>query len=471
LCEILNAEIVAGTINSVSDCLGYMTWTFFARRVRANPSYYGAKSRNEDDVNNFLLAVAEQALSELRQSGCIQLPTQEDDSQVVSTALGRACSAYYLSHQTPKQMLLGLNETLRTFSNCLNVVSPVQANSTIKSRYIHFERDSMTDNCTISWLLYLVCSTQEFDEHPVRHNEEILNENLSKLLKWGPQPPGPDTDRPLKVNKEIFKDPHTKCFLLVQAYIEKIKLPIVDYENDTKMIVENLPRLLAAVEFIAGEEMSSGCFDILTQLCRTRQALTTRLPIEYDPLFQIPGFQYDDTQRTLTKAKATVGSTMQIHLLRALSREDATIKLQNVFRDQKSMPPIPKVVDALFDYPFIVDVQISAMELDRRAKQQMGSLTLTIEVDVPNARHRKTYFSAGESFTLTLLLGTATKGLLLAKSNVRLTTTGKRTINRKLTFDVSRVTGHSNDIVLRVMFNEVRGLDVEMFVHYETNKT
>ena len=38
MCENLNAEISIGTINSTIDAVGYLTWTFYVRRVKANPS-------------------------------------------------------------------------------------------------------------------------------------------------------------------------------------------------------------------------------------------------------------------------------------------------------------------------------------------------------------------------------------------------------------------------------------------------
>ena len=41
----LNAEVVAGTINTKQEALDYMTWTFFFRRLVQNPSYYGLEGK------------------------------------------------------------------------------------------------------------------------------------------------------------------------------------------------------------------------------------------------------------------------------------------------------------------------------------------------------------------------------------------------------------------------------------------
>jgi activating signal cointegrator complex subunit 3 len=470
LCETLNAEIVAGTIKSVTDGLGYMFWTFFARRVRANPSYYGAKSSNDDDVTNLLLNVVEQAVVLLRKSGCLREPAQDDMPDIVSTTLGTACSAYYLSYQTPKQMLLGLHEIRRILSNWRK--EPKLQESIVGSRNTHIEIDLSLDNLTISWLLYIVCSTHEFDEHPVRHNEEILNENLNALVKWGTHPPNLEGDRPYVGDKEIFKDPHTKCFLLVQAYVERIKLPIIDYENDTKMVIENFPRLLAAVEFIAAEEIPEGCFDLLTQLCRARQILSTRSSVESSPLSQLLGLRAGVVQINSTKAKHG-GSKSNLHSLRGLKREDAIIEIQIASKDQNPVHPFERVVDALFQCPYIFDIEISTLELDDSRGKRMGRVSVSLHMETPSMRSQKNNLSIGELLTITVLLGTSQKRFLLARSQLRVQLKpgpSKQVVKKKLEFDWSlaepECNKESSHLVLRAMFNEFRGLDIESQIRF-----
>ncbi len=61
----------------------------------------------------------------------------------------------------------------------------------------------------------------EYDELPVRHNEEELNLELSKLVPWGHDLVKVSfwLDKKNRPNNllDIMLDPHTKCFLLLQV--------------------------------------------------------------------------------------------------------------------------------------------------------------------------------------------------------------------------------------------------------------
>lgn len=110
MCEIINAEIAIGTISCLSDAIAYLRWTFFSRRVKMNPSYYGAKSSSEKDLEDFYLEVVKSTMSQLQEQKCIILDESEGtDSFVAPTPLGRSCSNFYLLHQTPLQMKKGVN--------------------------------------------------------------------------------------------------------------------------------------------------------------------------------------------------------------------------------------------------------------------------------------------------------------------------------------------------------------------------
>lgn len=207
--ENLNAEIAIGTVTSLLDAVGYMTWTFYARRVRKNPSYYGAELGDEESVDLFLLSVVKETVETLKRDGCVTTEGDENDSSIAATVLGMAACKYYLVCGTPKQMQFGVREARKMVLSSLE--SEPKKGSRKPHKMMSFSRSERVDEISLAWLLYTLVSTHEFDELPVRHNEEILNEELSDDLMWGP-----DTQSLLSGNRDQYHDPviyessHTK---------------------------------------------------------------------------------------------------------------------------------------------------------------------------------------------------------------------------------------------------------------------
>jgi antiviral helicase SLH1 len=194
----LGAEISAETITTKQDALDYLTWTFFFRRLHKNPSYYGLEISAEEHntttaqelANAYMVQMVEKSLEELVESGCARAHPGGD---VESTALGKIMSYYYLSHKTIRHLVK------------------------------HAKRDA-TFGDVLSWM----CCATEYDELPVRHNEDLINAELSNNL-------------PLKAEQLGLPmwDPHVKAFLLIQAFISRIDLPISDYVTDQNSVRTN----------------------------------------------------------------------------------------------------------------------------------------------------------------------------------------------------------------------------------------
>lgn len=54
--------------------------------------------------------------------------------------------------------------------------------------------------------------------------------------------------------------------------------------------MDSVPRLLAAMHFIASNELKAdGYADVVSQLFRAKQLLSTKSTIAMDPLLQLPG--------------------------------------------------------------------------------------------------------------------------------------------------------------------------------------
>ena len=199
----LNAEVVAGTIQTRQDAVDYMTWTYFFRRLVQNPSYYGMEGLEDMDLNSFLTETVGNCLDQLEMSYCIE--SDDDGRGLYSTVLGRIASYYYLAHQTVQ----------------------------------HFQ-DNLKPELTTSEAIQVLVDSTEFEQLPVRHNEDLLNTDLAKTC-------------PLEVNQYTMDSPHTKANLLLQAHMGRLPLPSTDYLTDTKSVLDNALRVMQAMIDVCAE--------------------------------------------------------------------------------------------------------------------------------------------------------------------------------------------------------------------------
>uniref|UniRef100_A0A914XKB1 Activating signal cointegrator 1 complex subunit 3 n=1 Tax=Plectus sambesii TaxID=2011161 RepID=A0A914XKB1_9BILA len=204
LADHLNAEIVAGTVRTKQEAIDYLTWTYFFRRLLGNPSYYGLETLDEKDINRFLTIMIDSSLNELMRSSCIEL--LEDERSIQSLALGQIASYYYLSH-----------ETMRLF------------------------RDNMSPTSTLLELLKILTDVKEYDEIPVRHNENLVNGDLQRLL-------------PIKLPVDMMDSAHGKTHLLYQAHFSRAPLPSSDYLTDLKSVLDQGIRILQAMLDVAADQ-------------------------------------------------------------------------------------------------------------------------------------------------------------------------------------------------------------------------
>jgi Sec63 Brl domain len=467
-----------------------LSWTFYARRVRANPPYYGAKSSNDIDVEDFLISVAKTALSKLKESGCIDYGDKDENPGVKPLILGQASSMYYLIFTTPKQMEFGARSCAKVVLQGLD-----QGEENERKRYAKGQspllRSARLDEMSAAWILYVLCSTHEFDEHPVRHNEEYLNEELSQKLKWGPDTTGVVSNGgAASYGPTVFQDPHTKCFLLLQAYLEHTSLPITDYVNDTKTVTENIPRLLAAFHFIARhqEAMARG-FDVLTQVSRTHQLFCTRSMPDQDPLLQLPRVTNDTIKRLKTGTRPSAGAGVDsLYGLRSMSRSAAALMLSRLHKGgpESQKPSLDQTLDKLYSLPM---VRVKSSSIQRSvttapSRPDRAVLLLDLEFDVVKAKNDNKGSNRGRDddsssasarsdspSTLTLLLGTERQGYLLAYKtvSVRGSSSAPRSLELEFDWDLAMSdsaveAGAERNVVLRLLWEEVRGLDSEIVI-------
>ncbi|KAI0234175.1 putative steryl acetyl hydrolase mug81 [Massospora cicadina] len=248
----LNAEVAGGTIRSRQDALDYLSWTYLYRRVRMNPTYYGLDEATEPAINSYLSTLVDRSFDELRASGCL---ADGDFGSVSATPLGKIGSHYYLQHRT-----------LRGFAR--------------------LRSDSFVA------ILRALCDAQEYAEHPVRHNEDLINQELERLV---PHPVAPQT----------YGCPHAKVFLLIQAHLSRVSLPIPDYITDTGLVLDQAIRILQAMaDVFAYRGRLAALLQVVEALRSIRQG---RWPS--DPSFSfLPHLDTLEAREALPRCRPPVGS-------------------------------------------------------------------------------------------------------------------------------------------------------------------
>lgn len=263
----LAAEISALSITTKQDALDYLTWTFFFRRIHKNPSYYGLEITPEEQstitaqarANDYMIEIVDHALSELAESRCVEVHTNGD---VDPTPFGKIMSYYYLSHKTMRFLLKNVKPDA-SFEDVL------------------------------AWM----SSATEYDELPVRHNEDLINAELSRSLPYD-----------AAVLGLPMWDPHVKAFLLLQAHFSRIDMPISDYVGDQTSVLDQSIRIIqAAIDVLAEHGYAASCLTMITLLQCIKSA---RWP-SGSPLLIFPGVDEDlDPEKSplLTQLSASPGS-------------------------------------------------------------------------------------------------------------------------------------------------------------------
>ncbi len=234
-------EISTKTITSTQDAVDWTTYTYFYRRLLANPSYYGLNDVSHEGLSTHLSELVENTLKELSEAKIIDLDEEDDSISPLNPAM---IAAYYnISFVTMQTFLLSLN-----------------ARTKLKS------------------LLEIVTSATEFELIQMRrHEDHILRRVYDRV--------------PVKMSEPAFGSPHFKAFVLLQAHFSRMQLPI-DLAKDQEAVVGKVLNLLSAcVDVLSSEGHLNATFAMdMSQM--VVQAMWDR----DSPLLQIPHFTTQTVQ-------------------------------------------------------------------------------------------------------------------------------------------------------------------------------
>lgn len=228
-------EISTKTITSTQDAVDWTTYTYFYRRLLANPSYYGLTDTSHDGLSTHLSELVETTLKELSEAKIIDLDEEDDSVSPLNPAM---IAAYYnISFITMQTFLL-----------------------------------SLTGRTKLKGLLEIVTSATEFETIQMRrHEDHILRRIYDRV--------------PVKMSEPAYDSPHFKALVLLQAHFSRMQLPI-DLAKDQEVIVSKVLSLLSACVDVLSSEGHLNAMSAMEMSQMVVQAMWDR----DSPLLQIPHF-------------------------------------------------------------------------------------------------------------------------------------------------------------------------------------
>ncbi len=195
------SEISTKIISTTQDAVDWATYTYFYRRLLANPSYYGLTDTSHEGLSAHLSELIENNLKELADAKIIEL--DEDDDTIVPLNPAMIAAYYNISFITMQTFLL-----------------------------------SLTGRTKLKGILEIVTSATEFESIQIRRHEDRILRRIHERM-------------PVKMPQPAYESPHFKAFVLLQAHFSRLQLP-ADLAKDQEIILSKVLNLL------------SGCVDVLS---------------------------------------------------------------------------------------------------------------------------------------------------------------------------------------------------------------
>ncbi|KAJ8921892.1 hypothetical protein NQ315_008525 [Exocentrus adspersus] len=199
LADMLNAEIVLGTVQNVKDAVNWLGYTYLYIRMMRQPTLYGISydhMKQDKVLEQHRADLIHTAALHLDRSGLVKYDRKTGQFQV--TELGRIASHYYCTH-----------ETMQTYNQLLKpMLSEIE-------------------------LFRVFSLSSEFKNIAVREEEKL---ELHKLMERVPIP-----------IKESIEEPSAKVNVLLQAYISQLKLEGFALMSDMVYVTQSASRLMRAI--------------------------------------------------------------------------------------------------------------------------------------------------------------------------------------------------------------------------------
>ena len=229
------SEISTKMIESADDAINWTTFTYFYRRLLANPSYYSLTDTSHEGLSAHLSELVETTLKDLAEFKIIDLDEEDDSVTPLNAAM---IAAYYnISYITMQTFLLSLSARTK-----------------------------------LKGILEIVTSATEFENIQIRRHEDNLLRRIYDRV-------------PVKMAEPSYDSPHFKAFVLLQAHFSRMQLPI-DLAKDQEMILNKVLGLLSATVDVLSSDGHINAMNAMEMSQMVVQGMWDR----DSPLKQIPHF-------------------------------------------------------------------------------------------------------------------------------------------------------------------------------------
>ncbi|KAJ2003158.1 Pre-mRNA splicing [Coemansia thaxteri] len=208
--DLMNAEVVAKTIEGKQDAVDYLTWSFLYRRLPQNPNYYGLQGTSHQQLSDYLSELIESTLSDLAAAKCLTIA--DDDVAVAPTNLGMIAAYYQISYLTVEMFALSLSAKTK-----------------------------------LRGVLDIVSAADEFDALPIRHREGAVLSRIAKRLPV-PLPSVSVSLDDAGADESRWSSPRVRTHLLLQAHFSRLVLPPDLAADQAWVLARALPLLQALVD-------------------------------------------------------------------------------------------------------------------------------------------------------------------------------------------------------------------------------
>ena len=239
--DVFVTEISTKFIGDTQEAINWFTYTYFFRRLMANPSFYGLTEASQEQFNIHLSELVESTLKDLTDANIIEIDEEDDSITPLNAAM--IAGYYNISFVTMQTFLLSLKRTTK-----------------------------------LKGILEIVTAATEFEDIQTRRHEERTLQRIYDRV-------------PVKLAEPNFESPHFKAFILLQAHFSRMSLP-VDLAKDQEVILKKVLTLLSACVDVLSSEAHINAINAMEMSQMVVQAMWDR----DSPLKQIPHFEPEVVQ-------------------------------------------------------------------------------------------------------------------------------------------------------------------------------